>query len=51
MFKSMGAKSVIRKPMFLTPEYISIGCSCYIWNDARIEAVTSYANDSFNILY
>ncbi len=25
MFKSMGAKSVIKKPMFLTPEYISVG--------------------------
>lgn len=48
MFKSMGLKSVIKKPMFLTPEYISIGSGCYIWNDARIEAVTSYANDSFN---
>lgn len=48
MFKSMGAKSVIKKPMFLTPEYISIGSNCYIWNDARIEAITSYANDSFN---
>lgn len=48
MFKSMGAKSVIKKPMFLTPEYISVGNACYIWNDARIEAITSYANDSFN---
>ena len=48
MFKSMGIKSVIKKPMFLTPEYISIGSSCYIWNDARIEAVTTYANERFN---
>ncbi|KLE04688.1 acetyltransferase [Aliarcobacter butzleri L353] len=48
MFKSMGVKSVIKKPMFLTPEYISIGSNCYIWNDARIEAVSSYANESFN---
>lgn len=48
MFKSMGLKSVIKKPMFLTPEYISIGSGCYVWNDARIEAVTSYANKSFN---
>lgn len=48
MFKSMGAKSIIKKPMFLTPEYISVGNACYIWNDARIEAITSYANDSFN---
>ena len=48
MFKSMGAKSVVKKPMFLTPEYISVGNACYIWNDARIEAITSYANDSFN---
>lgn len=48
MFKSMGIKSVIKKPMFLTPEYISIGSNCYIWNDARIEAITSYANERFN---
>ncbi|UWY60834.1 acyltransferase [Aliarcobacter butzleri] len=48
MFKSMGAKSNIIKPMFITPEYISIENCCYIWNDARIEAITSYANESFN---
>lgn len=48
IFKSMGSQSVIKKPMFLTPEYISIGSGCYIWNDARIEAVTSYAHESFN---
>ena len=34
--------------MFLTPEYISIGSGCYIWNDARIEAVSSYAHENFN---
>jgi acetyltransferase-like isoleucine patch superfamily enzyme len=48
MFKSMGKKSIIKKPMFLTPEYISIGNGCYIWNDVRIEAVTSYAHKTFN---
>lgn len=48
MFNSMGAKSVIKAPMFITPEYISMGNGCYIWNDARIEAVTSYANKRFN---
>lgn len=48
IFKSLGVKSVIKKPMFLTPEYISIGNACYIWNDARIEAVTSYAGKNFN---
>ena len=48
VFKSMGAKSVIKAPMFLTPEYISIGSGCYIWNDARIEGIHSYAHKSFN---
>lgn len=48
MFKSIGTKSIIKSPMFLTPEYISIGNGCYIWNDARIEAVTTYANERFN---
>lgn len=48
MFKSIGTKSIIKSPMFLTPEYISIGNGCYIWNDARIEAITSYANKNFN---
>ena len=47
MFKSMGKKSIIKKPMFLTPEYISIGSGCYIWNDARIEGISSYARKSF----
>lgn len=48
MFKSMGKKSTIIKPLFVTPEYISIGSNCHIWNDARIEAITSYAHENFN---
>ena len=48
MFKSMGVKSVIKNPLFMTPEYISVGSGCYIWDDARIEAIRSYANERFN---
>ena len=48
MFKSMGAKSVIKKPLLLTPEFISVGRGVYIWNDVRIEGVSSYAHKNFS---
>jgi len=47
MFKSIGERSMIIKPMFLTPEDISLGKGCYIWNDARIESITSYAGEDY----
>lgn len=47
IFKNMGLKSVIKNPLLLTPEFISIGNGVYIWNDARIEGVSSYAHKSF----
>lgn len=48
IFKNMGLKSVIKNPLLLTPEFISIGNGVYIWNDARIEGVSSYAHKSFD---
>jgi acetyltransferase-like isoleucine patch superfamily enzyme len=47
MFKNIGSKSVIKKHLLLTPEFISLGNRVIIWNDARIEGVSSYANKSF----
>lgn len=48
MFKSIGAKSTIKSPLFLTPEFITLGSGVHIWNDARIEGVSSYAKDTFS---
>jgi acetyltransferase-like isoleucine patch superfamily enzyme len=48
MFKKVGEKSVLKKPLLLTPEYISLGKRCHILNDARIEAITNYAGEKFN---
>ena len=47
MFKSIGNRSRIKKPLFITAEFISIGDNVIIWDDARIEAVSSYANENF----
>jgi len=48
MFRSLGSRSVIRPPLLLTPECISIGRGVYIFDDARIEGISSYANKSFS---
>ena len=48
MFKKMGSNSVIKSPLFVTPEFISVGRGVYIWNDVRIEGVSSYAHKTFN---
>jgi acetyltransferase-like isoleucine patch superfamily enzyme len=47
LFKKIGKNSLIKKPLFLTPEFISLGNGVKIWNDARIEGISSYAYQSF----
>lgn len=47
IFKKMGKKSVIKHPMYITAEFISIGEGCYIWNDARIEGISNYFHRNF----
>lgn len=48
LFKSMGVNSMIKSPLFLTPEFISIGNNVIIWDDARIEGIHYYAGKTFN---
>jgi len=48
LFKSFAKRSVIKNPLFLTPEFITIGENVFIWDDARIEGVSRYANESFS---
>lgn len=48
IFKQLDSKSVIKSPLFITPEFISVGHGVYIWNDARIEAISNYEYESFN---
>ena len=38
-FYKLGIKCIIKKPLLLTPDSISIGNRVVIWNDARIEGV------------
>ena len=47
MFKKIGKKSVLKLPLHITPESISIGRGVYIWNDARIEGINSYAGTQY----
>jgi len=47
MFKKMGKKSVIKNPLFLTPEYISIGENVFIRDDARLECVVEKDEQKF----
>ena len=48
IFKSIGSKSFLLKPMHITPEFIDIGQKVKIWHSARIEGVNSYANEIFS---
>ncbi len=48
MFQSMGKKSMIKKPLLLTFEFISVGDRVIIWDDARIEGIHYYAGKTFN---
>lgn len=48
MFDEVGAKCIIKKPLFITPEFISLGDNVIIWDDARIEAIDHYGEQVFN---
>lgn len=45
VFKSMGSRSVIKNPMFITPEYIFIGNDVHISHDARIEGIGNWGKN------
>ena len=47
MFRYIGRNCLIRKPLFITPEFISIGDGVIIWDNARIEAIHNYGVQSF----
>ena len=47
LFKSVGKKTIIKKPMILTYEYISLGENCMILNDARIEGISEYSGINY----
>ena len=37
------------KPLYWTPERISIGKNCYLWPNSRIQAIDRYKNQTFKI--
>ena len=48
--KACGNKSIIMKPLYWTPEYISVGSNVYIWPECRIQAIPRYRDQYFNPL-
>lgn len=50
IFQKLGRKTVIRSPLLLTPEYISVGNGVFIWDDARVEGIHQHDKQSFNPL-
>ena len=46
--KNIGSKSFIKKPMFLTSRYISVGRDVTIFNDARIEGIYRHFEQKFS---
>ena len=48
LFKEIGFNSTIKQPLFLTPEYITLGKRVKIWHHSRIEAVSEYAGTLFS---
>ena len=46
-FDKIGLKSLVIRPLFITPEFILIGDRVKIWHDARIEGVDEYAGKIF----
>lgn len=47
LFNSMGKKSVIRKPLFITPDCITVGDNVVVWEDARIEGIYGYVQKQY----
>jgi len=45
--KSMGRKSSIRNPLYITFGYLSVGNNVTIWDNGRIEGVSAYAQNSY----
>lgn len=45
--KACGRGSIVRRPLFWTPEFIELGEKVHIWPGARIEAVDSYGDKQF----
>lgn len=48
LFKKLGNRCLIRKVLFITPKYISIGNEVSIWKNARMEGVGNYQGKSFS---
>jgi acetyltransferase-like isoleucine patch superfamily enzyme len=44
----LGSRSVVLRPIYWTPKFISIGNSVYIWPGCRIEAISKYEQQRFS---
>ncbi|WP_202807718.1 acyltransferase [Pseudoalteromonas sp. SCSIO_11900] len=48
LLSSLGQESLVRKPLFLSLEAISLGSRVVIWDGARIEAIHEYRSQKFS---
>ena len=46
--KKCGAYSIIKNPLYITPEFISLGMNVHVMDGCRIEAISSYSDKKFN---
>lgn len=46
--RDCGQRSIIERPIFWTPEWITLGSGCHIWPGSRIEGISCYGNQRFN---
>ena len=47
MFSQIGWRSYIIRPLFITPEFISMGDRVKVWHDSRIEGIDKYGDSHF----
>ena len=47
-FMSCGNKTLLSSPLFVTPEFITLGSNINIWPHARIEGIYYYNNEEYN---
>lgn len=47
LFNHIGWRSFIIRPLFITPEFISMGNNVKVWHDSRIEGIDKYGDSHF----
>jgi acetyltransferase-like isoleucine patch superfamily enzyme len=48
IMRGCGDRNIIDRPLFWTPEWITLGSNCHIWPGCRIEGISQYGSTRFN---